>query len=446
MGDWQLDLVRSVLDSSDWVAYVQDFTATHHRKWARRTRQQRREGKYSRREGKSGGRTDTVSESKVGGYSHAQYELFREFSQKVEAMVSGKLAELGVSDDDFFATCEELVQSESRGPREEMFKETVRQLLSYSSFSSFCEMMQRAYDDLEGESPGNAAGQQQQHQSAFARSAVLAAQQQQNEDYELQLALAESKREAEEAKIQQRVRRQQAALGRGAARNGAGGGGGGSGSGSGGRSGGGSVQASSRADGSAVPPEWDVQVATAQSIVNASKLGKLSPAEDEVFVPWAEKVVELNEDYQRLSMVVGNSADADADADGGSGSSGGGGGGGGGLAAAETRARIQDKVQELNLLRLKVDLLVAQQMTKENEQRRHELNRKVEAWHEEMVSNAEGGGSTQQEIIQRAEATLDDLCARVASVHAEVGWCYALPVVLVPCVAGHARVREWASE
>lgn len=352
MADWQIDLVRSVLDSSDWVAYVQNFTQQHHSKWTRRTRKQRSEGKYA--ESKNSAR-----ESKVGGYSHDQYLLFREFSEYIETLVASKLGELGVSEEDFFNTCEELLKTDSRGPREEMFKETLNQLLSYTSFSKFCEMMQRVYDDY--------AEQQQQQQQQLGFAAAAAQQHHpaaNNEDYELQLALEISKREMEEAKIQERGRRQMAAR-----------------------------QRANRATGHAgskpedAPEEWDMQVATAQSILKASQDGKLSEDELEVFTPWAEKVIEVDSLYR----------EKDAD--------------------ASLAAELDEKMQELNLLRLKVDLLVAQQMTRENEKRRHDLTKKVETWHEEMVTNSKGN---QQDIIDQAEATLDDLLARVADVHAEV--------------------------
>jgi len=346
MSDWQFDLVRSVLDSADWVGYVQNFTEMHHSKWARRTRKQRAEGKFN--ESKRSSR-----ETKVGGYSHQQYQLFQEFSQFVDSLVSSKLSELGVTEEDFFKTCEELVTAEATGPREGMFKETLRQLLSYTSFDSFCEMMQQCYDEYEGG-------------VGFSRPAAERrfGTQQQNEDYELQLALAESKRQMEESKIQANVRRQEVARGR--------------------RVGGASVSAQSA---NSPPAEWNIQVATAQSIVKAASEGKLGEEEHEVFTPWAEKVLEINEVYARIEQEPGSTLS------------------------------VYEQIQELNMLRLKVDLLVAQQMTKENEQRRRELNQKVENWHEEMISNPTGN---QQEIIDRAEATLDDLLARVAGVHEEV--------------------------
>eukprot|EP00750_Incisomonas_marina_P013387 INCI17307.2.p1 GENE.INCI17307.2~~INCI17307.2.p1 ORF type:complete len:724 (+),score=192.38 INCI17307.2:91-2262(+) len=353
MADWQIDLVRSVLDSSEWVAYVQNFTQQHHSKWTRRTRKQRAEGKYA--ESKNSSR-----ESKVGGYSHDQYLLFREFSEYIETLIASKLGELGVSEEDFFNTCEDLLKTDSRGPREEMFKETLSQLLSYTSFSKFCEMMQRVYDDYAEQQQ-----QQQQQQQQLGFAAAAAQQHHQaahNEDYELQLALEMSKREMEEAKIQERGRRQMAARQR-------------------------ANYATWRAGSKPedAPEEWDMQVATAQSIVKASQDGKLSEDELEVFTPWAEKVIEVDSLYRKKDKSLTDELD--------------------------------EKMQELNLLRLKVDLLVAQQMTRENEKRRNDLNKKVETWHEEMVTNSKGN---QQDIIDQAEATLDDLLARVADVHAEV--------------------------
>ena len=350
MADWQFDLVRSVLDSSDWMAYVQDFTELHHRKWARRTRKQRSEGKYADARG---------GETKVGGYSHEQFLLFQEFSGYIDALLSSKLGELGVSEEDFFNTCQALTESPSNGPREALYKETLRQLLSYSSFGSFCEMMQSVYDEYNGN-------------VAYSRPVVERryAETQEDEDLALQRAIEESKREMQESKIRERAMRQQAARGRNFHPN---------------------TRSTSSRDVSAqptgVPAEWDVQIATAQSILRAVDKKKFTAVEEEVFVPWAKKVIEVDEEYKALSEGAG------------------------------MMAVVHTKIQELNLLRLKVDLLVAQQMTKENEKRRHDLNRKVEKWHEEMSTAPDGN---QQSIIDQAEATLDDLLSRVARVHEEV--------------------------
>ena len=136
-----------------------------------------------------------------------------------------------------------------------------------------------------------------------------------------------------------------------------------------------------------MPAEWDVQVTTAASIINASKQGKLTPEEEAVYKPWAILIEDIDEEYKQLARGAG------------------------------MMSVVHEKIEELNMLRLKVDLLVAQQMTKENERRRKELNNKVEKWHEEMVTISDGD---HQAIIDQAEATLDDLLSRVAAVHDEV--------------------------
>lgn len=354
--DWQVDLVRTVLDSPEWVGYVQDFIEVHHRKWAPRSRRQRAEGKFS--EGKRSNR-----ETKIGGYTHQQYLVFKEFSQYVEALVTSKLSELGVTEHDFQKTCKDFLLHAGETPRDQMFKETLQQLLSYNSFTNFCDMMQHAYDDYDSETAFARPSNERMY-VAPSNERGRVTQASHDYEYQLQLALAESKREMEANK----QRRQKTVNHHPNSRN-----------------------AGSRNIGDSpaygVPAEWNVQVTTAESIINASKEGKLTPEENAVFKPWALQVVDIDAEYKLLAQGAG------------------------------MMSVVHEKIQELNMLRLKVDLLVAQQMTKENEQRRKDLNNKVEKWHEEMVTNPKGD---QQAIIDQAEATLDDLLSRVANVHEEV--------------------------
>lgn len=79
-----------------------------------------------------------------GGYSHDHYELWKTFQEIVEQILEMALSNVGGSITKLEKALDKILNQPIKGPRDEVFKHILDQLLSYNDFSSFSSMMNTA--------------------------------------------------------------------------------------------------------------------------------------------------------------------------------------------------------------------------------------------------------------------------------------------------------------
>ncbi len=79
-----------------------------------------------------------------GGYSHDHYELWKTFQEIVEQILEMALSNVGGSITKLEKALDKILNQPIKGPRDEIFKHILDQLLSYNDFNSFSTMMNTA--------------------------------------------------------------------------------------------------------------------------------------------------------------------------------------------------------------------------------------------------------------------------------------------------------------
>lgn len=133
-----------------------------------------------------------------GEFGEGEYALFMKFREVAAHTLDGLLRELGCSsseEEEALATWlrehASLSSSSSSGPREAMAKAVLHDLMSVEDFASFVRMMRRRNDEIENLEALAAAKAESKHAQEAAMD--------QDEEWELQLAIADSIVSASEA-------------------------------------------------------------------------------------------------------------------------------------------------------------------------------------------------------------------------------------------------------
>lgn len=133
-----------------------------------------------------------------GEFGEGEYALFMKFREVAAQTLDGLLRELGCSSSEeeealasWLREHASLSSSSSSGPREEMARAVLHDLMSVDDFASFVRMMRRRNDEIENLEALAAAQADSKHPEEAATD--------RNEDWELQLAIAHSIVSASEA-------------------------------------------------------------------------------------------------------------------------------------------------------------------------------------------------------------------------------------------------------
>jgi hypothetical protein len=219
---------------------------------------------------------------KGGGDHKEEYSLdvhgvYLKFQELVNGIIEGTLEELGGNTEALVKALDEAAHTESSGPRQQKAKALMSALLTYEDFSNFSSMMAARQNEIVSER----VGVPQQQQPAAPQPVVGAPVQspssraQQLEDEQLEQALELSRRSSEHKHLPA----DEVSAGPSTARNG---------------------MNNRNGTGMLWTPEWQLQRALAESLLEQDVLGSssssaLNEEESAVLVPWAHVVIKLSQ-------------------------------------------------------------------------------------------------------------------------------------------------------
>ena len=82
----------------------------------------------------------------IAEMDHQQFQLWKSFQEIVEAILEAALSNIGGSIDQLEKGLDEVMNGPSRGPKDDLVKDVLDSLLSFTDFESFAKMMKSASD------------------------------------------------------------------------------------------------------------------------------------------------------------------------------------------------------------------------------------------------------------------------------------------------------------
>jgi len=127
MSDMYLEVLQNYLNGSEWRQSVEMFVASN--------------CKYFQN---------------IGEMDHQQHDIWKRFQDVVEMVLESALDSIGGNIQKLEEALDAVHNQPSRGPRDDLVKDVLERLLSFTDFESFASMMKLAYDNMDGDSDSNA--------------------------------------------------------------------------------------------------------------------------------------------------------------------------------------------------------------------------------------------------------------------------------------------------
>jgi Holliday junction resolvasome RuvABC DNA-binding subunit len=112
--EWYLEALQNYLNSSEWRDTIHIFIESHCRYFIQ-----------------------------IDDYHPQQYVIWKDFQEIAENLLDNTLSTLGGSIEQLEKALDQVKHKPSKGPRDEVIKDVIDQLLSFSEFSVFASMMNK---------------------------------------------------------------------------------------------------------------------------------------------------------------------------------------------------------------------------------------------------------------------------------------------------------------